>query len=339
MHRINCLQIAEIAAVVPLESEGVEQWKMLFKDSWQAQLTKETCIQSLRRSMLSTLDLGLAACKALYAAEESPDAIISVTQTPSRQLPGNASGIAAGMGWVGSGSKAAPLCWDLQLGCAGMVWGLYQAAMVLQQLGINEVLLVCAETHSRLLNPADRATRLLFGDGASAMRIVKKAYVAPWYFSLGTQPDANNQLCSSYEGHLRMDGLAVFEFAVREVVLRLKSFMNEQNLTNDAISTWLFHQAAGTVLQYMQRAMGLDPLRVPSALDGYGNTGSASLGILLSHCFPGEVHPELQRAMLVGFGSGFQWGFHLADLSQTRIHPVHELHPDGRLVPLAGKGI
>jgi 3-oxoacyl-[acyl-carrier-protein] synthase-3 len=281
----------------------------------------------------------LAACRALYPADEQPDAIISVTQTPARQLPGNASGIAAGMGWVGSGSKAAPLCWDLQLGCAGMVWGLYQAAMVLQQLGINEVLLVCAETHSRLLNPADRATRLLFGDGASAMRIVKKANVAPWYFSLGTQPDANNQLCSSYEGCLRMDGLAVFEFAVREVVPRLKSFMNEQNLTNDAISTWLFHQAGGTVLQYMQRALGLDPLRVPSALDGYGNTGSASLGILLSHCFPGETHPELQRSMLVGFGSGFQWGFHLADLSQTRIHPVHELHPDGRLVPLAGKGI
>ena len=158
-------------------------------------------------------------------------------------------------------------------------------------------------------------------------------------FGLGTLPDLARSLATDNTGCLRMDGLAVFEFAVREVVPRLKSFMNEQNLTNDAISTWLFHQAGGTVLQYMQRALGLDPMRVPSALDGYGNTGSASLGILLSHCFPGDAHPELERTMLVGFGSGFQWGIHLADLSQTRIHTVHELHPDGRLVPLAGKGI
>jgi 3-oxoacyl-[acyl-carrier-protein] synthase-3 len=338
LHSFDGLQISDVAAVVPSNSEGAADCQAVFREGWNAQLIEQTGIRSLRKSRLSTLELGLAACRALYPADEQPDAIISVTQTPARQLPGNASGIAAGRGWQGSASQA-PLCWDLQMGCAGLVWGLYQAAMLLQQPGIKEVLLVCAETHSRLLNPSDRATRLLFGDGASAMRIVKKAGTAPWYISLGSQPDAGQQLCTTPDGQLHMDGLGIFNFTVGIVAPALEAFLHQTGTTKSDVSCFLMHQASGFVLKYLQRMLQIPADKMPMALDGYGNTGSASLGILLSHCFPGEVHPELQRAMLVGFGSGFQWGFHLADLSQTRIHPVHELHPDGRLVPLAGKGI
>jgi 3-oxoacyl-[acyl-carrier-protein] synthase III len=217
LHSFSDLQIAQLAAVVLAESEGVAQWQVLFKDGWQAQLAEQTGISAVRKSRLSTLDLGLAACRVLYANGERPDAIVSVTQTPARQLPGNASGIAVGMNWLPEGSKAAPMYWDLQMGCAGMVWGLYQAAMLLQQPGINEVLLVCAETHSRLLNPADRATRLLFGDGASAMRNVKKAGASPWLFSLGSTPDVTKQLCTNAEGQLKMDGLGIFNFTIGQV--------------------------------------------------------------------------------------------------------------------------
>ncbi|MBU6274887.1 MAG: hypothetical protein KGP34_08205 [Bacteroidetes bacterium] len=323
--------------MVPSTVQGQIDWlaEGLLKETDQAE--KHTGLTSLRTSSYSSLDLALAALQeGPNNDEDIPDAVIFVTQTPEHRVPGNAALLAGAMGWNHNIQ-----CWDLSHGCAGLVWGLYHAHLLLKEAFCRRVLLVAAETHSRLTDPTDRSTRTLFGDGATLWWLHQDldSTNLQGAFGMGTLPDLAKSLATDHTGCLRMDGLAVFEFAVREVVPRLKSFMHEQNLTNNAISTWLFHQAGGTVLQYMQRALGLDPLRVPSALDGYGNTGSASLGILLSHCFPGESHPELERAMLVGFGSGFQWGFHLADLSQTRIHPVHELHPDGRLVPLAGKGI
>ncbi len=331
------MYVSSVLSVVPSQAQRLSNWLSdgLLKETDQA--AKHTGLTSLRSSPYSTLDLAVAALQqGLSKNEEVPDTVIFVTQTPAHRVPGNASLLAGAMGW-----NQNIQCWDLSHGCAGLVWGLYHAHLLLKEPGCQRVLLVAAETHSRLMDPTDRSTRTLFGDGATLWWLHQDldSTNLQGAFGLGTLPDLAGSLATDNTGCLRMDGLAVFEFAVREVVPRLKAFMNEQNLTNDAISTWLFHQAGGTVLQYMQRALGLDPMRVPSALDGYGNTGSASLGILLSHCFPGAVHPELQRAMLVGFGSGFQWGFHLADLSQTRIHPVHELHPDGRLVPLAGKGI
>jgi 3-oxoacyl-[acyl-carrier-protein] synthase-3 len=211
------------------------------------------------------------------------------------------------------------------MGCAGMVWGLYQAAMLLQQDSINEVLLVCSETHSRLVNPSDRATRLLFGDGATAMRLTKHSKAGQegtWTFELGTQPDDAGQLCTKPDGFLHMDGLGIFDFAVGTVVPALEKFIQSNGLSKDQISTFLMHQASGLVLQYMQRMMQIPPDRMPIALDGYGNTGSASIGILLAHHFAGTSHPELRNAIMVGFGSGLQWGFLKADLSQTKIHPI-----------------
>ncbi len=329
--------ISSIFSVIPFAIQGQFDRLIVSPERETAKAAKHTGLSSLRTSSYSTLDLAVAALQqGLRNDEAAPDAVDFVTQTPAHRVPGNAALLAGAMGW-----NQSVQCWDLSHGCAGLVWGLYQAQMLLREPGCRRVLLVAAETHSRLTDPTDRSTRTLFGDGATLWWLHQDldSTKAQGAFGLGTLPDLAGSLATDNTGCLRMDGLAVFEFAVREVVPRLKSFMNEQNLTKDDISTWLFHQAGGTVLQYMQRALGLDPMRVPSALDGYGNTGSASLGILLSHCFPGEAHPELERAMLVGFGSGFQWGFHLADLSQTRIHPVHELHPDGRLVPLAGKGI
>ncbi len=314
--------ISDVAAVVPSNTEGAADWHMVFRENWNDQLTEQTGIHALRKSRLTTLDLGLAACRALYDTLERPSAIISVTQTPARHLPGNASGIAASMGWLASGSQAAPLCWDLQMGCAGLVWGLYQAAMLLQQPGLKEVLLVCAETHSRLLNPTDRATRLLFGDGASAMRIVKKAGAAPWYFSLGSQPDTGQQLCTTPEGQLHMDGLGIFNFTVGTVAPALEAFLHQTGTTKSDVSCFLMHQASGFVLKYLQRMLQIPTEKMPIALDGYGNTASASIGILLAHHFAEKPNPELKNALLVGFGSGLQWGVVSCDLSGTRIRRV-----------------
>ena len=325
LQKFEGIQITQFVAVVPSEQEGLERWQVLFKENLQPQRTEQTGISAVRKSKLSTLDLDLAACRVLYPNATRPDAIISVTQTPERLVPGNASGIASAMGWTKGTYRAAPLCWDLQMGCAGMVWGLYQAAMLLQQDSINEVLLVCSETHSRLVNPGDRATRLLFGDGATAMRLTKQAKAGQegtWTFELGTQPDDAGQLCTKPDGFLHMDGLGIFDFAVGTVVPALEKFIQSNGLSKDQISTFLMHQASGLVLQYMQRMMQIPSTRMPIALDGYGNTGSASIGILLAHHFAGTSHPELRNAIMVGFGSGLQWGFLKADLSQTKIHPI-----------------
>lgn len=328
----EALKIKQIAAVVPDNSEGEELWQLHFKKGWQKQLTEQTGIHSLRKSRLSTLDLGLAACRFLYPLGEQPQAIISVTQTPAQQIPGNAAGLAVGMGWTASkGRAAAPLCWDLSMGCAGLIWGLYQTALVLQQPDITEVLLVCAETHSRILDPYDRATRLLFGDGATAMRICKGSEANSWQFYLGSVPDAANQLCTTPEGHLQMDGLGIFNFAVSEVAPAIQTFLTRNAIDKSDISRYLFHQASHFVLKYLQRMLQIPEEKMPLALDGFGNTASASIGILLAHHFNGNSHPELKNSLIAGFGSGLQWGIVKADLSETEIFPIHFLREGSAL--------
>jgi 3-oxoacyl-[acyl-carrier-protein] synthase-3 len=325
LFKFEGLNIEALASAIPCQSEGISEWKSFFDNTEICRLTQQTRIKSVRKSHYSSMKLGTLSSRLLYKRNKQPDAIISVTQTPERLVPGNASGIASAMGWTKGTERAAPLCWDLQMGCSGMVWGLYQAAMLLQQDSINEVLLVCSETHSRLVNPSDRATRLLFGDGATAMRLTKQAKAGQegtWTFELGTQPDGAGQLCTKADGFLHMDGLGIFDFAVGTVVPALEKFIQSNGLSKDQISTYLMHQASGLVLQYMQRMMQIPPDRMPIALDGYGNSGSASIGILLAHHFAGTSHPELRDAIMVGFGSGLQWGFLKADLSQTKIHPI-----------------
>lgn len=316
--RVRAPHIAHILAVVPKQAEGVVEWRKAFGKQWDECLPEQTGITQLRKSRLSTLDLGLAACAALYQNQKPPQAIISITQTAARAIPGNAALLAAAMGWQGRG-KAAPLCWDFSMGCAGMVWGMYQAALLLQQAGIHEVLLVCAETHSRIIAPTDRASRLLFGDGVAAMRLCKQKTKENWHFALGSEPDGGQLLGCNPAAYLQMDGIGVFNFVVKTVVPAIEAYLEHQKLSKNDISCFLMHQASGFVLKYLQRILQIPDEKMPIALDGYGNTASASIGILLAHHFAENENPALKNALLVGFGSGLQWGVLQCDLSRTKI--------------------
>ncbi|MFM8513456.1 MAG: hypothetical protein ACKOBI_06920, partial [Bacteroidota bacterium] len=157
------MRIRAISSVVPSNVQGQFDWlaEGILKEADQTE--KHTGLTSLRSSPYSTLDLAEAALQqGLSKDEEVPDAVIFVTQTPAHRVPGDASLLAGAMGWNHNIQ-----CWDLSHGCAGLVWGLYQAQMLLREPGCRRVLLVAAETHSRLTDPTDRSTRTLFGDGAT----------------------------------------------------------------------------------------------------------------------------------------------------------------------------
>ncbi|MFM7699264.1 MAG: ketoacyl-ACP synthase III, partial [Bacteroidota bacterium] len=149
------MRISAISSVVPSTVQGQFDWlaEGILKETDQTE--KHTGLTSLRSSPYSTLDLAVAALqKGLSKEEEVPDAVIFVTQTPAHRVPGNAALLAGAMGW-----NQSIQCWDLSHGCAGLVWGLYQAQMLLREPGCRRVLLVAAETHSRLTDPTDRSTR------------------------------------------------------------------------------------------------------------------------------------------------------------------------------------
>ena len=109
--------------MVPSAVQGQIDWlaEGLLKETDQAE--KHTGLSSLRTSSYSTLDLAVAALQeGPNNDEDIPDAVIFVTQTPAHRVPGNASLLAGAMGWNHNIQ-----CWDLSHGCAGLVWGLYQA--------------------------------------------------------------------------------------------------------------------------------------------------------------------------------------------------------------------
>lgn len=102
---------------IPASTEGLDQWSTAFASNWDERVIEETGISRVRKEKRSTLELGLAACRALDCLRDNsenavPDDIISVSQTPERLVPGNASGIASAMGWTRGTERAVSLCWD-----------------------------------------------------------------------------------------------------------------------------------------------------------------------------------------------------------------------------------
>ena len=157
------MRVSAISSVVPSTVQGQIDWiaEGLLKETDQAE--KFTGLTSLRTSSYSTLDLAVAALQQGPNNDEVvPDAVIFVTQTPAHRVPGNAALLAGAMGW-----NQSIQCWDLSHGCAGLLWGLYHAHLLLKEPSCRRVLLVAGETHSRLTDPTDRSTRTLFGDGAT----------------------------------------------------------------------------------------------------------------------------------------------------------------------------
>jgi 3-oxoacyl-[acyl-carrier-protein] synthase-3 len=269
----------------------------------------------------TTLTLSLRAAQhALEVADLDPadlDLIIVATVTPDYMFPSTACLLQDALGT----DKAA--AFDLSAGCSGFVYGLSLAAELLRGGTYEYVLVVGAETLSRIIDWTDRTTCVLFGDGAGA--VVLQANEAPGGFLSSTlgadgsggkllmQPGggsvhpASLETVAARQHVIQMEGRQVFRFATRVMPEASRQALDLAGLTVDDVHLFVPHQANNRILQMAARGLGVPEDRMFSNLDRYGNTSSASVPIALCEAIDQGLIQRDDVIVCVGFGAGLTW--------------------------------
>ena len=266
-------------------------------------------------------DLALQASRrALQAADTAAadiDLIIVATSTPDYVFPSSACLLQAKLGVSGSAA------FDVQAVCSGFVYGLATADAFIRAGQHQRALVVGAEVFSRILDWNDRGTCVLFGDGAGA--VVLAADNKPGVHASVLRADGSHAEILSVAGNvcgggivgtpfLRMDGQAVFKFAVRVLDESARETVAAAGMSLDDIDWLIPHQANVRILEATARKLGLPRERLVVTVDHHGNTSAASVPLALDeYVRAGKIRPG-QRLLLQGVGGGFTWGSSLLTL-------------------------
>jgi 3-oxoacyl-[acyl-carrier-protein] synthase-3 len=257
-----------------------------------------------------------AAWKALDAARLTPrdiDLIICATVTPDFACPATANVIQAQLG-----CRTIP-SFDLTAACTGFLYGLHVAEQFVRAGTATNVLLIGSELLSRVFDPTDRNTAILFGDGAGAIVVgagdpgsgIHRVRLysdgsRPELISVPSivTPEANRQ----NGPYLAMNGREVFKFAVTkmtELISQAQLDCGELGLTLDMIVP---HQVNRRIVDAAVEATGYPAERIKLNLDHFGNTSAASVPIALDEVIRDGQCASGQTILLAAFGGGLTWG-------------------------------
>lgn len=203
-------------------------------------------------------------------------------------------------------------CFDLNAACTGFLFA-YNTAQAYIASGIyRTVLIIGAESLSTLVDWTDRNTCILFGDGAGAavLRGEEGGLFATVTHSSGKQGGALT--CVPGE-HIKMDGQAVFRFAVKEVAHCILELLEKEHLSLDEIEYFILHQANRRIVEAVAKRLGTTLEKFPMNLQEYGNTSSASIPLLLDQMNQNGLLKEGSKLIMAGFGAGLSWGASLLE--------------------------
>lgn len=241
--------------------------------------------------------------KALAMAGCGPDdvdLVMLATTTPDQQVPATSATVQAELG-LRCGAM------DLNAACSGFVYGLVNAAGLLG-LGYRRILLIGADSLSKITDWTDRGTAILFADGGGAL--VLEATDGPATllgFDLGADGSARHILDCDIGGTMRMEGREVFKRAVRAVVDSAQHALARAGLTAADVDWLVPHQANIRIMESAAGRLGIGMDKVASVIDYTGNTSAGSIPLaLVDHVESGRIQPG-QTLLLSGFGAGMTW--------------------------------
>ncbi len=287
-------------------------------DDW---IRKRTGIRERRIAAddQKTSDLAVNAAKeALRAAgigADNIDLIVLATTTPDETFPATATRVQAALGMT----KGA--AFDVQAVCTGFIYALNVADNFIRLGQANTVLVIGAETFSRILDWEDRTTCVLFGDGAGAVVLQSleqenereiRGILSNHLHSDGRYKDClyvdGGPSSSKFVGKLRMKGSEVFRHAVTNMVSVLEEALKCNNLSAEDIDWLVPHQANKRILDRTAQKLKLSPDKVVVTVDRHANTSAASIPLALSEA---STDGRIQKGDIVvteAMGGGFTWG-------------------------------
>jgi 3-oxoacyl-[acyl-carrier-protein] synthase-3 len=269
----------------------------------------------------ATSDLALAAARmALDRAQLKAadiDCFIVATVTPDYPFPATACIVASKLG---ASDKAA---FDVEIACSGFIYGLTVAASLVRSGVYKRIMLIGAETLTKIVNRMDRATAVLFGDGAGA--VILEAAQADSFLSSelgsdGSRPEVLRVAAGgsrrpltpdAYEAgeqYIHMEGREVFKFAVTKMIEATDSALEKARLDKGDVDWLIPHQANKRIIDAAAKYLEMPQEKVIVNIHEYGNTSAASIPIALSEAVQAGKIKSGDVIVFVGFGGGLSWG-------------------------------
>lgn len=279
-------------------------------------------------------DLGVAAAQKLFISgvcqPKDIDYLLLCTQTPDYFLPTTACIMQDRLGIpVNSGAL------DFNLGCSGFIYGLGIAKGLIETGQAHNVLLITAETYSKLIHRGDKSVRTIFGDAATATLIRgicddnTYPYIGPFVF--GTDGTGASNLivptggmrCQYLQGNeqatmdkhgnwrtpanLYMNGSEIFNFTLRVVPKSVTELLFKSGKSLEEIDLFVFHQANQYMLEHLRKKLKIPNEKFYISMAHCGNTVSSTIAIALKHALAEGRLRSGDLVMLVGFGVGYSW--------------------------------
>lgn len=330
-------QNASIAAIeyyLPPKALTTEELAAEFPDWGVEKIDAKTGIQKRHIAGVGVCssDLAVSAAEKLFARgacqPSEIDFILLCTQTPDYLLPSTACLIQERLGIPTSAGAL-----DFDLGHSGFVYGLGLAQGLIASGQATNVLLLTAETYSKLIHREDRSVRTVFGDGGAATLVRSidgDVRIGPFVYGTDgrgapnlivpaggmreprsaetamASTDANGNTRS--RDNLFMDGAEIFTFTLDAVPKLVGALLAKAGVALDAIDLFVFHQANGYILEHLRKKAHIPKEKFFVAISHCGNTVSSSIPIALKEAQLAGRLASGATVMLVGYGVGYSWG-------------------------------
>ncbi|MEY9930187.1 3-oxoacyl-[acyl-carrier-protein] synthase-3 [Catenulispora sp. GP43] len=274
---------------------------------------------------MSTVDLAVeAGARALEMADTGAgvgelDVVLLATTTPDRLCPASAPEVASRLGYTGTAA------FDVNAVCAGFVHALATGSALIRGHMADRVLVIGADVFTTLVDPGDRLTAAIFGDGAGALVLrvgtpdepgAVRAFdlgsdgsqVAAVEVPAGGARDRLGMPVANQRPYLVMDGPAVFQRAVREMTESSRRVLAKAEWEADSVRRFVPHQANIRIIHRVAERLGIGAERVVANIQDVGNTVAASIPLALADAHDAGRLAAGQRVLLTSIGAGLAWG-------------------------------
>ena len=246
------------------------------------------------------------------------DLLICVTQTKETPIPSFSCILHGELNFLQH-----TLCFDMNSGCSGYVYGLHTVMSLLNSLANPnaKAIICCGDLSSQLINRKDKSSLPIFSDAISVTGISRSDNEKTSFFNLET--DGSGRKAIFVENNfMQLNGIDVFNYSLKLVPNHLKDLFHAAKIKNPEKEVLIFHQANKLINDALVKRLQLNPANVPSTLYEYGNTASASIPLTLGCFYQNLTSPQV---ILCGFGVGFSLASAVVHLSPQYSFKIIEI--------------
>ena len=350
------IRVAGLAAAVPSHSQDIDMKPDRDDAAYVKSFVKNVGVTKRHISIIEQTSLDLCYAASLKAMEkagwsgEDIDGVIFLTQTPDYATPGNSALLQKLLGM-----RTDTIAFDINLGCSAPPYGIFTACSLMQNEGINKMIVATSDTQWPGYKTKDKLladNTFLFGEGGSVVLLEKQAgspeiKIELWndgsgykyLHALGGARNSRDILKNwniidedvivptgeqvSVDTAVYLDGPSIMSFTITTVVDAMKSFCNRIVTDVSSYDGVVLHQANLKILKTMAKRLNLDLEKMPVTIDRYANTSAASVFLTMADAYA-DSEKESVHLLASGFGVGLSWGVMDLHISPSVIAPIFE---------------